>query len=60
MTKTSMEATMIAELMAQEADTSPAPEQSCTDGGVCHHKCVDVCWRSRYCVPLGAYGDGMA
>ena len=54
---TSDEVAMMSELVAQSAhDNEPHPPQMCPDDGACHHRCVDVCWRSVWCLPLSGYG----
>lgn len=33
-------------------------EQGCPDGGACHHKCIEKCWRVKSCAPLsGVFPD---
>jgi hypothetical protein len=32
--------------------------ERCADGGTCHHKCVEACFRKDCCVPLR--GSGLA
>lgn len=28
---------------------------TCIDGGKCHHSCEQLCYRRRFCSPLGGY-----
>ena len=54
---TNDEVEMMSELVAQAAhDNEPHPPQMCPDDGACHHRCVAVCWRSVWCLPLSDYG----
>ena len=49
---------MMSELVAQSVHgNEPHPPQMCPDDGACHHRCVDVCWRSQWCLPLSGYGS---
>ena len=30
--------------------------ERCADGGKCHHRCTDTCWRRTSCAPLSGSG----
>ena len=49
--------TMIGQLVDQARAAGPEPDQECPDSGRCTHRCIEVCWRSIWCMPLSAYGD---